>query len=74
MPITPPTYGAAYNQTEQNTNASAITAFIDTSNTNIATNKTAAVAGLRAAQAHAKLTTGLLSVDQQYNDAIAAFA
>jgi len=74
MPVSSPTYGVAYGQTECNTNAQTICTFIDTANTNTTTNKAAAIAGLNAIKKVARVSTGLLSQQQAINDAIAAFA
>jgi hypothetical protein len=50
MPLTSPTYGAAYDQTEQNTNAATMTGFSDTLTTADASIKSALVTFLTLAQ------------------------
>jgi hypothetical protein len=74
MPVTAPTYAGTYGQSEQNTNAQTICTFIDTSNTNIGTNKTATVSALQAIKKVAFLSTGLLNHQKAIDNAIAAFA
>ena len=48
MPLTPPTYSAAYTKSEQDTNMAAAVAFVDTANANVATTQAAVTVGATA--------------------------
>lgn len=62
MALTAPTYAGTYSQSECNTNAATMTAFVDTANTAITTNKTALSAAMDALIKSARITHGSLPI------------